>query len=133
MTEIVRKMAVMCVARAVMFGSLAIICVMFAFAFNPPAAFRTGAVLALLMAAVLIMKAHYARYQKPRNTEVWLYLDDRTRPRDADDARRFARMMREVYGRFALASFAAACCMFAVSTLLIAAGMEIKGIHAAGF
>ena len=129
--ETVRKVAVMCTARAVMFGTLAISCVMFAFAFSPPAAFRTGAVLTLIMAVVLLIKAHYVLYQQPKHTEVWLYLDERARPRDAEAARRFARVLREVYGRFAAGSFAAACGLFLVSVAMIAAGMEIHGMAAA--
>ena len=129
--ETVRKVAVMCVARAVMFGALAISCVMVAFAFSPPAAFRTGAVLTLVMAVVLLLKAHYALRQQPKHTEVWLYLDERVRPRDPEAARRFARVLREVYGRFAAGSFAAACGLFLVSVAMIAAGMEMQGFSPA--
>jgi len=124
--EVIRNVAVMCIARAVSFGALAIICVMVAFAFSPPASFRTGAFLTLIMAVVLLMKAQYALYQQPRHTEVWLYLDEHNRPRDAEASRRFASVMREVYGRFALVTFAAACGFFAISWLLLAAGMEIE-------
>jgi len=123
--ETVRKIAVMCVARAVMFGTFAIACVMFAFAFNPPAAFRAGAVLMLIMTVVLLLKAYYAFYQKPKHTEVWLHLDESSRPRDAEAVRRFAAVLREVYGRFAAGSFAAACVLFLVSMLMIAVDMEI--------
>ena len=128
--ETIRKVAIMCIARAVMFGTLAIVCVMVAFAFSPPAAFRTGAVLTLVMAVVLLLKAHYALYQQPRHTEIWLYLDERTRPRDAEAARRFAGVLREVYGRFAAVTFATACGLFLVSVAMIAAGMEIQGMAA---
>lgn len=124
--ETVRKIAIMCVGRAVMFGALAIACVMFAFAFNPPAAFRTGAVLTLVMAVVLLLKAHYALYQKPKRTEIWLHLDERSRPNDAEAMRRFAGVLREVYGRFAAGSFAAACVLFVISVIMMAAGMEVQ-------
>lgn len=128
--ETIRKVAVMCIARAVMFGTLAIVCVMVAFAFSPPAAFRTGAMLTLVMAVVLLLKAHYAFHQQPKHTEMWLYLDERTRPRDAEAARRFAGVLREVYGRFAAITFASACGLFLVSVLMIAAGMEVHGLGA---
>lgn len=127
--ETIRKAAIMCVARAVMFGALAIVCVMFAFAFSPPAAFRTGAVLALVMAVVLLLKAHYALWQQPKHTEVWLYLDERIRPRDPEATRRFANVLRDVYGRFAAITFAAACGLFLISVVMIAAGMEIQGFQ----
>lgn len=121
----VREAAVMCVTRAVMFGALGIVCVMVAFAFSPPASFRTGAVLTLVMSVVLLIKAHYALHQQPKHTEVWLYLDERARPRDADAVRRFGSEMRHVYGQFAAITFAAACALFLMSLVMLAAGMEI--------
>ena len=42
--EKVREVAVACIGRAVMFGTLAIGCVMVGFSFNPVSAFRSGAV-----------------------------------------------------------------------------------------
>lgn len=128
----VRKVAVMCTARAVMFGTLAISCVMFAFAFSPPVAFRTGAVLTMGMAVILLLKAHYALYQQPKHTEVWLYLDEHSKPRDPEAARRFGTVLRDVYGRFAAGSFAAACGLFLVSLMMLAAGMEIPTFATAG-
>lgn len=116
--EKVREIAVQCVGRAVMFGVLAIACVMIGFSFSPVSAFRSGAVLTLVMAAVLIWKAHAAARQNPKATEVWLYLDERSRPADAHARFVFATVMREVYGRFALVSLAAACAMFMISLLL---------------
>lgn len=127
--EPIRQVAVMCVARAVSFGTLAIVCVMVSFAFSPPAAFRTGAVLSLVMAIILLLKAHYVAWQQPKHTEVWLYLDERTRPRDAEATRRFTSVLREVYGRFAAGTLMVACGLFAVSVLMLAAGMEMHGFE----
>ena len=127
--EAVRKVAVICVARAVMFGTLAIVCIMFAFSFNPPAAFRAGAVLTLGMAAVLLLKAHHVLRQQPKHTEVWLYLNERFRPRDDEGTRLYTAVLREVYGRFALGTFTVACGLFVVSALMIAAGLEMQGFQ----
>ncbi len=123
--QAVREAAVMCITRAVMFGALAIVCVMVAFAFSPPASFRTGAVLTLVMSVILLLKAHYAMHQQPKHTEVWLYLDERARPCDAEGMRRFSAELRDVYGRFATITFAAACALFLVSLLMLAAGMDL--------
>jgi hypothetical protein len=41
--ERARKIANVCVGRAVLFGWLAIVCIMFSFSFHPVAAFRAGA------------------------------------------------------------------------------------------
>ncbi|MEO3998094.1 hypothetical protein [Mesorhizobium sp. CAU 1732] len=127
--EMVRKVAVMCVARAVMFGTLGIGCTMFAFAYDPPAAFRCGAILTLMMAGILILKAHYVLRQKPRNTEVWIYLDERTRPREPEAVKRYAAVLREVYGQAARIAFAVSCALFVISALMLAAGMELQGFQ----
>ncbi|PAQ02376.1 hypothetical protein LRP31_05025 [Mesorhizobium mediterraneum] len=53
----IRRVAVGCIGRAVMFGSLAIGCVMIGFSFNPVSAFRAGAFLTLTMVLALMWKA----------------------------------------------------------------------------
>lgn len=120
----IREAAVACIGRAVMFGTLAIGCVMVAFSFNLVSALRAGAVLTLGMAAILIFKALSARRQHPRDTEVWLYLADEHRPADDRQRSAFAAIMRDVYGRFAQVSLFAACAMFAVSVVLLLFGFE---------
>lgn len=120
--DTIRNLAIMCVGRAVMFGALAIFCIMFAFAFDPAAAFRSGAIMTLLMTGILLLKAQYVLVQKPRNTEVWIYLDERTRPRDDEATRRYAAVLRDVYARFAFAALLAACGMFVISVLFGLAG-----------
>ncbi|MGE0502129.1 MAG: hypothetical protein AB7I79_14915 [Rhizobiaceae bacterium] len=120
----VREIAVQCVGRAVMFGVLAIACVMVGFSFNPVSSFRSGAVLTLLMAAILIWKAYHAPSQNPKYTEVWLYLDEGARPSDAHARFVFGTVLREVYGRFAQVTLAVACGLFAISLVLTLAGLE---------
>ena len=120
----IREVAVACVGRAVMFGALAIGCVMVGFSFNPVSAFRSGAVMTLAMAAILIWKAVAAARQNPKMTEVWLYLDEHTRPAGDHARYLFATIMREVYGRFAQATLAVACGFFAVSVVLNLFGFE---------
>ena len=120
----IREVAVACIGRAVMFGALAIGCVMVGFSFNPVSAFRSGAVMTLAMAAILIWKAVAASRQNPKMTEVWLYLDEHTKPAGEHARYLFATIMREVYGRFAQASLAVACGFFAVSVVLNLFGFE---------
>ena len=120
----IREVAVACIGRAVMFGALAIGCVMIGFSFNPVSAFRSGAVMTLAMAAILIWKAVAATRQNPKMTEVWLYLDEHTRPAGDHARYLFATIMREVYGRFAQATLAVACGFFAVSVVLNLFGFE---------
>jgi Ca2+/Na+ antiporter len=122
--EKIREVAIFCVGRAVMFGSLAITCVMVGFSFNPVSAFRAGAVLTLLMAAILIWKAYAAASQNPKLTEVWMYLDQKARPANEHSRFVFATIMRDVYARFGQASLAVACLFFAISVVFVMFGFE---------
>jgi Ca2+/Na+ antiporter len=122
--EKIREVAVFCIGRAVMFGSLAITCVMVGFSFNPVSAFRAGAVLTLLMAAILIWKAYAAARQNPKSTEVWMYLDDKARPDNEHSRFVFAAVMRDVYARFGQASLAVACLFFAISMVFVMFGFK---------
>jgi cell division protein FtsW (lipid II flippase) len=116
--EKIREIAVMCVGRAVMFASLGIFCIMFSFAFDPVMAFRSGSIMTLSLSAILIVKAMAVTRQNPRRTEVWIYLDEHSRPGDASAKAVFASILREVYARFAQTTFFVACGMFAISLVL---------------
>ena len=120
----IRRVAVECVGRAVMFGSLAIGCVMVGFSFNPVSAFRSGALLTMVMVLVLTWKAMTASTRNPRHTEVWLYLDEKTRP--ADDGARwvFGTVMRDVYGLYARVALGVALGFFVFSLVLTLLGVE---------
>lgn len=122
--EEIRRVAVECIGRAVMFASLAIVCVMAGFSFNPVSALRSGAVLALLLALVLMWKAIAARTKNPRHTEVWLYLDKNARPVDDPARRVFAGVMCEVYTQYAWAAFFVAIGFFVLSVALIVFGLD---------
>jgi hypothetical protein len=122
--EKIREIAVFCVGRAVFFGSLAIGCVMVGFSFSPVSAFRSGAVLTLLMAGVLLWKAMAAQSQNPKRTELWLYLDEKARPPEAHAQFVVATIMRDVYARFAQGALTVAFCFFLISFLLMAFGLE---------
>ena len=74
MTEIERA-AEQSVARGVGFGALAVALVVAGLAGYPQLALRSGAALALLMWAILRLKALHARRRPYKRTEVWLLLD----------------------------------------------------------
>ena len=120
----IREVAFFCIGRAVMFGVLAITCVMVGFSFNPVSALRSGAVMTLGMAAILSWQAFAAQRKSPRKTEVWLYLDERTRPSSPHADYAFATIMRDVYGRFARISLAVACGFYLLSVVLTLFGLE---------
>lgn len=122
--EKIREVAIFCVGRAVFFASLAIGCVMVGFSFNPVSAFRSGAVLTLILAGVLVWKAMAARAQNPKRTELWLYLDENARPPESHARFVVANVMRDVYARFAQAALGVAFGFFLISYVLIAFGLE---------
>ncbi|MFN3549317.1 MAG: hypothetical protein ACK4U0_17665 [Mesorhizobium sp.] len=116
--EPVRQIALACVGRAVGFGALAIALVMLSLAFEPALAFRSGAICTLLMAGILTRKALLADRQPPRRTEVWLYLDERSRPNSERANRVFTALLRDIYGQFARLALNVACGFFAFSLAL---------------
>ena len=120
----IRRIALQCVGRAVMFGSLAIGCVMMGFSFSPVSAFRSGAFMALIMAALLMGKAMTAGSKNPKRTEVWLYLDEKSRPIDAAAQTVFRTVMREVYVLYARISLAASLGLFALSLVFMLFGLK---------
>jgi hypothetical protein len=122
--EKIRQVANFCVGRAVLFGWLAIGLIMLSFSFNPMIAFRAGAVLALVMSSILLVKAFEAGRKNPKSTEVWLYLDDRSRPINDEAKQVFRNIMREVYGRFAQGVFVIACVLFMLSIAFLGLGYE---------
>ena len=130
--ERIRQVAIECVGRAVMFGWLAIGCVMVGFSFAPVSSFRSGAVLALLMALVLLWRAMTAAGRNPKHSEVWLYLDENSRPAEAHAHLIFATVMREVYGRYAQVTLGVAVGFFAASVLLQLAGLEPYSVPSVG-
>ncbi len=107
-----------CIARAVFFGSFAIFLLMLGLAWDPVMALRAGAILTLLMAAILLIKAWEAVRKPPRRTETWLHLAESHRPRNPHAARTFALTLREVYAVFARRALASAVAMFAASVLV---------------
>lgn len=111
----IQELAFACVARAVMFGTLAISCIMLSFSFNPAMAFRAGAFLTLIMSAVLVFKAMVALGLNPRRTEVWAYLDETTRPQELHAQKIIGGIMRESYIHFAWLTFYAAMGLFTAS------------------
>jgi hypothetical protein len=96
-----RQVAIVCVGRAVFFGSFGIVLFMLGFAFVPVTALRAGAIMSLLMSAILLLKSYLALTQQPRRTEVWLHLADEHRPHNPGAAHFFALTLRDVYAIFA--------------------------------
>jgi Ca2+/Na+ antiporter len=124
----IRSQAIFCVGRAVLFAILAITMVMLSFAFDPPTAFKAGAVLGLVLAAVLLWFAQTAHRRNPSDTETWLLLETEFRPH-GDSARKiFTAVMEEVYLFFAVRAFAGAIALFVVGIVLSLLGLRPTAI-----
>lgn len=109
--EQIEASAQISVARGSGFGLLAIFCVMIGLSGTPVVALETGGVLNLLACFILIAKAEFAPGKPYKQTEVWLMLDDRSRPPAAVAQQIISTALRSVYRQFALyfAKGAAVC------------------------
>ncbi|EKF17657.1 hypothetical protein [Nitratireductor pacificus] len=116
--EKLRKVATICIGRAVMFGAFAIGLIMISLSFDLVRAFSAGAILTLVMAQILIIKAYATVRQNPRKTETWSHLAPDARPVGRSGARVFRSVLIDVYVRFATHSLTAGCCFFATSSAL---------------
>lgn len=120
--EIMRRIAYEIVLRACGFGSLAIFCIMIGMSFEPRLAFQAGGFLTMLMAAILILKAHEARTKPYRKTELWLYLPEDQRPPAAHAQWASATVLGETYLKFAHWTSAVAIVMWVIALFLSAVG-----------
>jgi len=115
--EQMRRVAYETVLRACGFGSLAIFCVMVGMSFAPRLAFQAGGFLTMLMALVLVYKAHEARRKPYRRTEMWLYLPKELRPPEAHAQWASATVLRETYLTFATWTAAISIAMWVLALL----------------
>jgi len=90
--------------------------------FEPRLAFQAGGFLTLLMAVILIFKAHEARRKDHRRTEMWLYLPKEQRPPEAYAQWASATVLNETYLTFARWSAAASIAMWTLALLFALAG-----------
>lgn len=122
MHERLNQLATISVARGVGFAGLAIICMMVGFSGNPHALLKAGGLGALLVTAVLVMKARAAPQFRYRRTEVWLMLEPHERPPEAYAQRMIAAAREAALFRFAQASAATAVGFLTCATLVKLAG-----------
>jgi hypothetical protein len=121
--EQMRRIAFQTVQRACLFGALAIFCLMVGLSYELRLAFKAGGTMTILMAAILIYKAHEARTKPYRKTEMWICLPKEWRPPEAYAQRVSATVLRETYLNFALWTSAVAIAMWAIALALALAGM----------
>ncbi|MGH6769264.1 MAG: hypothetical protein ACRECO_09645 [Xanthobacteraceae bacterium] len=120
--EEMRRIAFECALRACGFASLAIFCVMIGLSFEPRAAFQAGGLLTTVMAAILILKSHYALTQNYKRTEMWLYLPKERRPPEAYAQWASATVLRDTYLTFAFWTSGVAIVMWLLALLFYVVG-----------
>jgi hypothetical protein len=76
------------------------------------------------MALALVWKATTAATKDPRRTEVWLYLDEKSRPIDVAAQRVFGTVMRDIYGLYARIALGVAAGFFLLSLVLMLFGLQ---------
>jgi hypothetical protein len=121
--EEMRRAAFACAQRACLFGALAIFCTMVGLSDEPRLALKAGGMLTLMMALVLVYKAHEARRKNYRRTEMWLYVPKHVRPPEAIAQKTVSALLRETYLDFALWTSAVAVVMWVLALVLGIAGL----------
>lgn len=123
--ERIRKAAFQTVQRACLFSALAIFCLMVGLSYDLRLSFKAGGTVTVLMAAILIYKAHEARTKPYRKTEMWLYLPKHSRPPDDHAQWASSTVLRETYLNFAFWTSAVAVAMWAIAFVLALADLDI--------
>ena len=115
----IEQAAQVSVGRACGLAGFGISLIVLALSFEPVIAAKVGAVLTLGLTLTLLVCANQADTTPHQSTEVWLLIDEKSRPparharRIINEARRFAMLW---FARWA----AAASAMFAASAILLA-------------
>ncbi len=107
--ERIKRAAFTSIGRAFLFFLLAVGTVMAGLIAWPFLAFKSGAILTTLLAAVLTLRAGLADRHDFRRTETWILMDKR---HDLPAHRAqgvFANILKDTYRRFAILSAALAC------------------------
>jgi hypothetical protein len=101
----IRSLAQMSVGRGCFFAGLAIWTAMMALITDPPQALRIGAVLVLIAACVLTIKARNAPSRPYRDTELWLLMDRKSDLPEARIQQALGGILAELYARYARYAF----------------------------
>lgn len=113
------------VGRGCLFALLAIGMTMFGLIAWPVLAFRSGAILSMMMLAVLVMRGELAGRQDYRRTETWLLMGRQHALPESHAARVILGILRETYRRFAI--YAALIAVTCWSLMFLAAALQPPG------
>lgn len=100
--ERIRAMAVHSIGRGCFFAALAIWCVMIGLIADPLLAIKAGAILTMMVACVLLLKAGQVTRSSYKKTEVWILLDRKIEIAPEMAQILITSILRELYLRYAL-------------------------------
>lgn len=121
--ERIRELAHLSIGRACLAGLLAIVAMMIGLIGRPGLALHAGAILFLLTAALLMLKAVRAPNQAYRTTEVWALLGKRHDLPEPGAQAVFGEVLRSTYLRYARLTMAASVVLWAAEQTLTLAGL----------
>jgi len=98
----IEKLAVMSVGRGCFFAALAIWCAMIGLIYDPVLSLKSGGILTLLVAAVLLLKALGVTRRSYKKTEIWILLGRHTDLLPQHAQRLITTILRDTYLRYAL-------------------------------
>lgn len=124
----VRTLAIHSVGRGCFFAALAIWCVMIGLIAEPLQALKAGAILTMLAACVLLLKAGHVTRTSYKKTEVWILLGRQIELTPEVAQRIITGTLRELYLRCALYATVVAI-VFWLLALLIWIGSTKFGIR----
>lgn len=101
MLERIEYLATVSVARACGFAALGIFTFFIGMSGELVVAFKSAGYLAMIVCAVLLLKAGLATMQNYRSTELWIMLKPAERPDAAVAQHLISSVLREAYLRFA--------------------------------
>lgn len=122
--EMYRNAAMFAVGRAVFFGGFAITMIMLAFSFDFLLSLRAGAILTLILSALLLWFGQTAPRRRPERSETWILLAENDRPKSEAMRRVFHQAMQETYYFYSLRAFAIAMVLMAGYLVLAMFGVE---------
>ncbi|MBL8833057.1 MAG: hypothetical protein JNL71_11760 [Rhodospirillales bacterium] len=107
----IRWAAARSIGRGCLFALLAVGMIVFGLIPWPILAFRSGAILTALLAAVLLLRGEIAPYRDFRRTETWILMGQRHALPEARAPRAILGILQDTYRRFAVyaAALSATC------------------------
>ncbi|WP_374304224.1 hypothetical protein [Ferrovibrio sp.] len=121
----VRTLAIHSVGRGCFFAALAIWCVMIGLIAEPLQALKSGAILTMLVACVLLLKAGHVTRASYKKTEVWILLGRQIDLTPEVAQRIITGTLRELYLRCALYATVAAVVFWLLALLIWLGGTKL--------